>query len=151
MVNITQLSKNGKNSHNLFWRKKWIRIFFTGHFCKTKFLTTKSLVDCSGGQFFSSIRLTEDCIDYFTSFFYFEKKIIWDNRVASFRWTFGLKSEFSINVIIKFQYDKLRKNVISRISEIFMKIEKSELFLLLNFWRIFNSASQNSIHSDFII
>ena len=25
---------------------------FTDHFCKTKFLTTKSLADCFGGQFF---------------------------------------------------------------------------------------------------
>ena len=53
----------------------------------------------------------------------------------------------TINVIIKFQYDKLRKNVISRISEIFMKIEKSEWFLLLNFWLIFNSARWSKFNS----
>ena len=70
---------------------------------------------------FSSILLNEDCIDYFTVFFN-SKKIIWGNRGASFRWTFGLNSKFFINMFIKFQYDKLLRNVISRIFEIFMKI-----------------------------
>ena len=78
--------------------------------------------------------------------FFITKKIIWGNRGASFRWTFGLNSKFFINVILKFQYEKLRKNVISRISKIFMKIEKSELFLMLNFWLIFNAARSSKFN-----